>query len=248
MPIPAILDDLDDVDESLHEHYKQTEDGRWALDLGESLREHPDAHGLKAALEKEREDAKRYKKAAKQLENASGMSAAELEELMALKSRGEATATELEELRTALKERDRALVNLKTDHELGSIAAELAGGSRLFRLALREKLHTDPETGEVYVPDADGGRALDDRGDPVSIRDYAARLIEEDRELQALVPSKRKAGGGTPPGSRVPLVGGGGGGTPPPAPGRQLTALERRNAEKRARIDRYKAERQATGG
>lgn len=235
MALQAKLDTLDDLPEEIAQHYTQAEDGEgFVLDLGESLRDHPSAQGLKTALDKERQSRKDFEKKLREFEANGGESGdAELK-------------AQLDEARKQLEESDRVIAQKDVDHnkmmnevEISKATNEI-GASKLFTAFLREKLAYDPDTGKAFVADKDGSPAIDDAGDPISITAFAQHLAETDPEVAAILPSKMKNGGGTPPGDRSSTTTTTS--TTNREPAKPMNAVEKRNAERRAKIDAFRSQ------
>lgn len=238
MALRAILESLDDLDESLHEHYTQAEDGTFVLDLGETFRDHPGAHGLKSALDKERDTRKAHDKTIADLQrkiDAGGGDTAELQAQL------DEAKRQLEEADATIAEKDKAHNRALNDHDTTLAAMEL-GLPKMALSYMREKLAYD-ENGRAFVPDEHGAPAIDAAGDPVTITDFFVNLAENDPEIAPHLPSKMKNGAGTPPGDRT--------GTgvknkdtnketaPPPR-----NSLEAKNRDRRARIDAFRDRQQ----
>lgn len=61
MPIPTIVESEDQLPEGLAEHYEQNDDGHYVLSL-EGIDSHPDVHGLKSSLQKQKQDREKLRK------------------------------------------------------------------------------------------------------------------------------------------------------------------------------------------
>lgn len=226
-------DDLNDIDEQFREHFKHGEDGTIAAEF--------DAYfdGMRGVMKKERERAREHERRVKELEAQieSAEPGADVEELRAKLKQAE---TQLAEKDSAIAEQSRKFARAETERDITAAAGEIAGGSKLFSSYLREKLQYGDD-GRGFVADADGNPRLDDNGDPISIRAFAAELAK-DPEVAGTLPSTMRSGAGTPPGDRTGPAGRPGTG---PAPrSRPMTALERRNAERKEKIEAFKAQQQ----
>lgn len=72
MPIPTIVESEDQLPEGLAEHYEQNDDGVFVLSI-EGVDNHPDVHGLKSSLQKQKQDREKLRKERDQLKERASM-------------------------------------------------------------------------------------------------------------------------------------------------------------------------------
>ncbi len=223
----------DDAPEALREHLIPVENGDgYTVDLVEDdFRNHPQAQGAMNALRTER---KARKEAEKRLASGdfSDDDRLELENLRARVPELEAEAkTATGKLRVATI--DSVIARAVADHR---------GDPKTLPRAIRSDIAADDEG--VYVKGPDGEPVISKEGDRMTVADYVANM-SKDADYSAFFLSTQRSGAGTPPGNRS---------TPPgdgqqprdgrPGMTRLPTALEKRNAARRDKIDAFRERQQ----
>ena len=199
------------LDENLQGLYKQ-KDGNFVLDC-EGAEGKDDIKGLKAALETEREAARKFQRQLKQAQEATkGLSREDLDKMVATQNENAQTIKQLQQ------ERDEALAKI-LDGQIGTAVAEANGNLALLRPAIREELKRNPE--------ADVGELV--------------ASMKQDENFQSAFKASSHSGGGShsdDSGRASSSVGGGG----PSWKGKrrsQMTDREAVDAQKELGLDAY---------
>lgn len=61
MAIPVIIESEDQIPEGFADHYEKTDDGKYVLSI-EGVDDHPDVHGLKSSLQRQKQDREKLRK------------------------------------------------------------------------------------------------------------------------------------------------------------------------------------------
>lgn len=230
MAIKAILDAIDEAPEALRDHYAER-DGKFYLSVdpvgGYALE---DVSGLKSALSKERGRAEKAEGSISKFKDldpdsvrASLAKLAELEGIDPTKEADKIAQTKVDAAikqltgrhETALGERDSrigflqgAVSNMMVDAAATAALAEAKGSVDLLLPHVKSAARVNEVDGRfvVEVQDRDGNVLLDNKGSPITIKDYVAELRKSDTFARAF-DGEGQSGSGSPPG--------GGGGAPP---------------------------------
>lgn len=230
MALKAILDSIDDAPEPLREHYAER-DGKFYLAVdavgGYALE---DVSGLKSALGKERTTREKLESSIKKFGDldpdtvhSSLAKLAELDGIDPTKEADKIVQTKVEAAIKQLTGKHEAALTEKTSRIgflEGAVAdllinasataalAEAKGSVDLLLPHVRNAAKVKEVDGKfvVEVTDKDGNVLLDNKGAPISIKDYVAELRKSDTYARAF-DGEGQSGSGTP-------AGGGTGGQP----------------------------------
>lgn len=238
MPLQATLDSLEGLPEEFHEDYEQR-DGKFHLKILDGFvakDQVEDVTGLKSALEKEREAARKAAARARALEEKVGEvdpeDYARLKELEAKQEEDKAKkAGEWDKLRDQMTTKHNEELNKRTAREQALIKAlesktvDAEAVSAINDLEGNVTLLLPHVKGHVKMVEEDGefvARVVDDKGDPrvngegkfLTVRELVSEMRDQETYANAFK-SQSASGGGTPPGGG----GQGGGGKPRGIPG-----------------------------
>jgi len=196
MPLKAMVDDLEDVPEALHEFYTKQEDGTYRLDADGV----EDVSGLKSALTKERRDRKKFEG---ELKKFGGVDLEKYEELLAQqeeqarkKAKGEGDwearekqlldkhQAELQKRETRIKVLTEALEGHVIDAEATRAIVEAKGSPELLLPHVKRYARAVEQDGQfvprVFDP-AGTERIGDGAGSPMTLK----QLVDEMRGKEA---------------------------------------------------------------
>lgn len=240
MGLETEVESLDTIPEQLRDEYVETEDGTYRLKILENYvpaDKVEDVSGLKSALQKERESARKANKTLAQLKEQYGE--IDPEEYAALKEAQQQAeedkakkAGEWDKLKSQMVEKHNQALQAKdkeiqgvlgvlerklVDAEAVSALNELEGNATLLLPHVKNhvRMIKDDDTGE-YV-----ARVVDDAGNPrvngegkyLTVRELVSEMRDQDA-FAAAFKSTMRSGGGTPPGGGEGESSGGKGGTP----------------------------------
>ena len=269
MPLKAVLENVEDLDEVTRGLYKEA-DGRFILDVEgmvseDEIESHEKTQGLKSALDKERQSRRDFEKKVKELESKTGdftaEDLAELEELRDVKRKAE------EERRRQTGEFDKWRDEINSEHaqtlakkdefisrlqetirsdrvgrQIAEACAEHGAPTALMDAYIKQHVKSsfDDEGNLKIEIDHPDISGLDEQGQPISIGGFVKKLADH-KEFGQYFASKQKSGAGTPPADRD----GGKGGNPGETPGNEpdpatMTPSQKRMHDIRQKIDARK--------
>lgn len=238
--LKAIVESLEDIDETLREEYVEVEDGTFRLKALEGFvpaDKVQDVSGLKSALKKERENAAAAAKKAKALEEKlGGVDLDKYEEMLTAQAEAEEREAEKkgewEKLKAQMREqhqkeletREQRTTRLKKelerhliDSQATSAINELQGNVTL--LLPHVKAHVtliegDDGSYKAQVVDDTGTPRVNGDGNLLTIKDLVSEMRSSEVYAGAFKATE-KSGGGTPPADGGKGGSGGGDGKPP---------------------------------
>jgi hypothetical protein len=236
MALKPVVDTIEDVPESIRDEYKQGDDGKFHLANFVPKDKVEDVSGLKSALQKERENARKAAKERDELRTTLGddfdpeqykilkQQAAERAQLDAErkgewdKLRGQMTEAHAKELDKRAK-REQTLVQTLTveriDKEAAMVCNELKGNATLLMPHIRAQTKLIEEDGAFHVRilDAKGNPRVNADGKFLGIRDLVSEMQGQDVYAGAFAGTGNSGGGSH--GTEGGKGGGNGGGKPP---------------------------------
>lgn len=239
MPLQAIIDSLEGLDEGLQGEYEATDDGRYQLRVLSGFvpaDKVEDVSGLKSALQKEREANRTNSKEVRELrEKYAGYDLDELEALRTEKTQAEEErakkAGEFDKLKQQMVDqhhgelrkkdetiaaKDAALRKYMVDNAAVVECSKLEGNATLLMPHIRAMTDVvESENGEyeVRVLDAAGSARINGEGGFLSIGDLVAEMREQET-FRGAFKGSGQSGGGTPPNGQNGDGDAGQGGTP----------------------------------
>lgn len=225
MALKAIVEDLEQVEESLRDHYTETEEGKFVLAVesagGYALE---DVSGLKSSLEKERGqrqklektikdfdglDPKAAREAMEKLEELSGLDPAKEADRLAeekVKAREkqilEKAQNEIQEAKTTAERYRAALHNATVrDEAIKAIVAQKGIPDLLLPHVQRHLRISERDDGTPYaeVVDAEGNpRIADSKGTPMSVADLVREMRDSEIFGRAFEAEGRGGSGASP--------------------------------------------------
>jgi hypothetical protein len=257
-------DEFGDLDEALQGFYTE-QDGEYVLDA-EGLPEAEDTSGLKSALQKERESARKFAREKKALEDKYGtLDVEEFERLKAAEQDAETAKLEAagewdkikaqmieqhgKELGAKDKEIDRLTTQIRhitVDSAATQALADAGGNVELLKPHLMNRVRLNTDDFSVQILEADGTTPkVDASGNPVTI-DTLVREMRDSDVFASGFKATAQSGSGSEPteggGDQMPGQGKPNGGTPPAGqfkPRSQMTDREKIDAQKQLGIDAY---------
>lgn len=165
MALKAILESLDDVPSELHEHYRE-EDGKFILDLDDSVNDHPTVANLKSSFEKQKQENRKLRdraaKAEKQIEEFGDVTPETMEELQQELEdlRAKRDAGEIGDDPGAIEKKVQEIVEQRLEREKRPIQRELEKATKE-RDELQQTVGTKEERIKQFVIDDAVSRAAD---------------------------------------------------------------------------------------
>ena len=278
MTLKAVVDSIDDLDESLHSLYTQSGD-KYILDVDgmvniDDIENHEKTQGLKSALDKEREARKEFERQNRDLQRRQGQftdeDIKELEALRDVKAKAEEerrrTAGEFDSWREEINqthaqelEAQRKLTSSLQDQirsdrvgrQIAEACAEHGAPADLMEAYIERHIKSEfNEDGSlaVSVLDGEGMRMVNGEGQPLGISGFVKKLAD-DKKFGQYFASKQKSGSGTPPQDRDGLPGGNGE-KPKEAPQNTdgMSASQKAMHEKKQKIAAFREQQQQAQG
>lgn len=257
-------DAFGDLDEAIQGFYTE-QDGEFVLQA-EGFPEAEDTSGLKSALQKERENAKKYAREKKALEDKYGtLDIEEFERLKAAEKDAETAKLEaagewdkikaqmVTEHAKHLGEKDKEIDRLTSqirhitvDSAATQALADAGGNVELLKPHLMNRVRLNTDDFSVQVLEADGTTPkVDASGNPVNIDALVSEMRDSDVFASGFKATSQSGSGSEPTeggGDQLPGTGKPNGGTPPAGqykPRSQMSDREKIDAQKALGIDAY---------